>query len=151
MIGLSYDDSPSEILGTITLNPIDPTIVFYNANISTLPSNTLPAINMVVNPEEVAPGIGLANANIGDSYLLTSNIGSEWPYDTANSNATANVNDIITYNGNNWVTTFSAFNNTGNIQFVSDNSTNLQYMWNGNVWVNGWEGPYSAQNWRMIL
>jgi hypothetical protein len=151
MIGLSYDGSSNEILGTITLNPLDPTIMYYNANITTLPANTLSAINMVVNPEEVAPGFGLSNANVGDSYLLTTAIGTEWPYNTTNSNASANVNDIITYDGNNWVTTFSADNNTGNIQFVFDNSANSQYMWNGNNWVEGWQGPYDNAHWRMIL
>jgi len=151
MIGLSYDNSPNEILGTITVNPIDPTILFYNANTATLPSNTLPAINSVVNPQEVAPGIGLANATIGDSYLLTANIGTMWPYNNANSNASASVNDIITYTGNSWVTSFSASENVGNIEFVEDKSTNLQYQWNGNIWIRGWNGPYDAASWRMII
>ena len=151
MIGLSYDEGPNEILGTITIDPIDPTILLFNANTATLPSNTLPAITSIVNPEQIAPGYGLANANIGDSYLLTANIGSSWPYDTVNSNASANVNDIITYNGNNWVTSFNASNNIGNVQFVFDNSTDLQYRWNGNAWVRGWNGPYDAASWRMII
>jgi hypothetical protein len=152
MIGLSYDQSDNEILGTITVNPADHTVLLFNANTATLPSITLPAINSVVNPLVVAPGYGLANANIGDSYLLTNAIGTMWPYDTANSNATANINDIITYsNSNSWVTTFSAVGNTGNIEFVFDNSTNLQYKWNGNAWVRGWNGPYDAASWRMII
>ena len=139
-IGLSYDYSINEIFGTITVDPTDPTILLYNANVATLPANTLPAIISIVNPEQVAPGYGLSNANIGDSYLLTSSIGSAWPYDTGNSSATANVNDIITYSGNSWVSTFSAENNIGNISFVYDNTTNLQCQWNGNVWVRGYEG-----------
>ena len=151
MIGLSYDNSPSEIQGTITINPLDSTILFYNANAATLPVNTLLPINMVVNPQQLAPGIGLPNANIGQSYLLSSNIGSEWPYDITNSNASANINDIITYDGNSWVTTFSATDNVGNIQFVFDNNANLQYQWNGNSWVIGWEGPYDPGHWRMII
>ncbi len=151
MIGLTYDNSPNEILGTITINPINPTILFYNANTATLPTNTIPAINKVVNPQQIAPGIGLPNANIGDSYLITSNIGSMWPYSTVNSNASANINDIVTFNGNSWITTFSADNNIGNVQFVFDNSTDLQYRWNGNAWVRGWNGPYDAASWRMII
>jgi hypothetical protein len=151
MIGLSYNNSDDEILGTITIDPTDSTILLYNANIATLPVNTLPSIITVVNPENVAPGYGLSNANIGDSYLITSPIGSEWPYDTGNSNASANTNDIITYTGNSWVTTFSASSNTGNIQFVFDDTTNLQYQWNGNIWIRGWNGPYDSSSWRLIL
>ena len=150
-IGLSYDyDMANEILGTITIDPTDSTILLYNANISTLPANTLPAINSVVNPESIAPGIGLPNASIGDSYMITTAIGSAWPYN-ANSNANSKPNDIITFDGNNWNTIFSSEDNIGNISFVFDNSTNLQYQWNGNAWVRGWEGPYDASSWRLII
>jgi hypothetical protein len=152
MIGLSYDYNPNnEIWGTITINPIDATKLIFNANAATLPSNTLPVINGVVNPQIVAPGFGLANANIGDRYLLTASIGTEWPYNASNSNSTANVNDVVTYTGNSWITTFSAKNNIGNVQFVSDQSTDLQYQWNGNNWVRGWQGPYDAASWRIII
>ena len=151
MIGLSYNESNAEILGTITIDPIDSSKLLFNANVSTLPSNTLPSIITVVNPEQVAPGHGLANANIGQSYLLTANIGSAWPYNTANSNATAYTNDIITYTGNAWTTTFSASHNTGNIQFVWDKTANLQYQWNGNAWIRSWYGPYDAGSWRLII
>ena len=51
-IGLSYDYSVNEILGTITVDPTDPTILLYNANVATLPANTLPAIISIVNPEQ---------------------------------------------------------------------------------------------------
>jgi len=151
MIGLSYNNSNSEILGTITINPTDATQLLFNANTATLPTNTLPAIISVVNPEQVAPGFGLPTANVGDSYMLTSNIGTAWPYDTVNNNANAYSNDIITFDGNNWNTTFSASNNIGNIQFVYDNTSNLQYQWNGNAWIRGWYGPYDASSWRLII
>lgn len=151
MIGLSYDDSPNEILGTITVSPIDPTVMLFTPNVSTLPSNTLSSINGVVNPLQVAPGSGLPNAAIGQSYIITSNIGSAWPYDTSNANASANINDIITYNGTEWTITFDAAENSGNVEFVFDNSKDLQYQWNGNAWVQGWYGPYDASSWRMIL
>lgn len=151
MIGLSYDQSPSEILGTITVNPVDNTKVIFTPNVATLPSNTLPSINAIVNPLTVSPGNGLPAAAAGQSYLITENIGSAWPYDTVNSGASANINDIITYSNNAWVTTFSAEENTGNVQFVFDQNANVQIQWNGNAWVQGWYGPYDAASWRMIL
>lgn len=67
------------------------------------------------------------------------------------SNISATSNDIITYNGNSWNITFDASNNTGNIQFVFDNENNTQIQWNGNAWVNGWYGPYTNENWRLII
>jgi len=151
-IGLTYDGSPNhEILGTITVNPMDSTILLYNVSSGTLPSNTLPSIISIVDPLSVAPGYGLANANVGQSYLITSNIGTSWPYDTANSNASASKNDIITYTGSAWNISFDADENIGNVQFVYNNSSNLQIRWDGNAWVDGWQGPYNAANWRMII
>jgi hypothetical protein len=149
-IGLTYDDTDKEILGTITINPTDSTILWYNVDSSTLPVDTLPPIEGFVDPLAQAPGInGLANASIGQSYLLTNN---DIVADAAWGNLTANLNDIVTYsNSNAWNVTFSASTNTGNIQFVEDTSNNLQYQWNGNAWVSGWEGPYTAATWRLII
>lgn len=91
----------------------------------------------------------------GDSqaafYAYNPNGVGAWPYNAPNSEAQANVNDIITYSGTAWVTTFDAAANTGNVQFVWNDATNQQYQWNGNAWVAGWEGPYNAANWRMII
>ena len=152
MIGLSYNNSSSEILGTITINPTDPTIMLYNPNIATLPTNTLPTINGIVNPLQIAPSFGLPTATVGQSYLITTNIGTQWPYTNSNNNASANTNDIITYtNSNAWVTTFSANDNIGNIQFVFDSNANMQYQWNGNAWIASWYGPYDGASWRLIL
>jgi len=148
-IGLAYGDN-QEITGTVTVDPTNPTILIYNVDSSTLPQNTLPNINMVVNPLEVAPGYGLKNAELNDSYLLTEDIGDMWPYGTNGVSATGKKNDIITYNGTVWETTFLSAE-TPTTQFVFDNSLNQQYKWDGSAWVDGWQGPYNAADWRMIL
>lgn len=77
------------------------------------------------------------------SYRIYSNISS--------NNLYATSNDIISYNGNSWNITFNASDNIGNIQFVFDNNSNTQIQWNGNAWVNGWYGPYTNENWRLII
>jgi hypothetical protein len=151
-IRLTYDDSANEIIGTITVDPTDSTTVLYNIDSETLPINTLSPITGIVDPLKQAPGInGLPTEAIGQSYLLigSSNINSSnvWPL----ASNVANVNDIITYNSNTWITTFSAVNNIGNIQFVENNSSNAQIQWNGNAWVAGYEGPYNAASWRLII
>ncbi len=149
-IGLGYGNN-KEILGTITLDPLDSTVLLYNVDPATLPSNTLPAINMVVNPQEMAPNIGLPPSQTGQSYLLTANIGTNWPYDTSNSSTSAYINDIITYDGNGWITTFSSANNFSNTAYVYDLNANLQYVWNGNLWADSWQGMYTNEFWRLIL
>ncbi len=150
-IGLTYSNDSSEILGTIVIHPADSTKLIYTVDPTTLPLNTLSPITDIVNPANVSPGIGLPNAAVGQSYLLTSNVGSSWPYNAANSNISANINDIVSFSGTEWITTFSAINNIGNIQFVENLSANVQIQWNGNAWINGWQGPYNAANWRLII
>ena len=177
-IRLSYDDHKYEITGTISVDPLDTTILLYNVDNSTLPIDTLPPINAIINPQQVAPGIGLPLASNGQSYLITANIGSAFPYSSGNiditdeltdilltesgndiieewgfqeANAHAFKNDIITYDGNSWITTFTASNNVGNVQFVSDSGNDTQYRWDGNAWVNGIYGPYNNLHWRMVI
>jgi hypothetical protein len=180
-ISLSYADNANEVIGTITIDPSDSTNMLYNIDETSLPINTIPPITGIVNPMEVAPGFGLPFPTSGQSYLLTGNIGSQFPYDNyANVNliiesgsdletetdidlisewplyvgtASANINDIITYNSNSnaWITTFSANNNVGNIQFVEDIGNGVQYQWNGNTWIQAVDGPYTAANWSLII
>jgi hypothetical protein len=153
-IRLTYDnDENHEIVGTITLNPLDTTSLLYTVDETTLPVSTLPPITAIVNPQQNAPGInGFPIANIGQSYLLTGNLGLHWPCNSNANTINIAINDIITYDGTNWDLTFSAKNNTGNIQFVDDLASGLQYKWTGSDWILGWDNqPYSAANWRIII
>jgi len=148
-IGLSYDSSDNEILGTIAVSPTDSTMLLFNANSATLPANTLPAILGVVNPQEMA----FSAPNTGDSYLLTADMGTSWPFEPTSIavEGSPKTNDIVVFDGTSWKTDFVASNNVGNVNFVWDSSKNTQYQWNGNSWVSGWYGPYSNDKWRIII
>ena len=147
-IGLTFDNSNDEILGTISINANDSSILTYTIDPSTMPSNTISNISGIINPPSpITP-------TIGDSYLLTGDIGPYWPYENSNIpvvNGYANTNDIIHYDGNVWSTIFSSENNVGNINYVWDSNGNVQYQWNGNIWIRGWNGPYDSSSWRLIL
>ena len=87
-------------------------------------------------------------------YVTNTNtpiVTSAWPYVTANSAEYSHKNDIVTYDGTQWAVTFNAAANTGNVQFVFDENTNLQYQWNGYAWVRGVVGPYNCSRWRLII
>ncbi len=159
-IGLTYfnnSNSFSEILGSITINPLDPLQLLYSVDPQTLPENTLDPITEIINPLEVAPGInGLQSAQIGQRYLLTNNIGNVnnsnnaaigWTFN--NIPTIAKTNDIIQFNGNNWDISFNSTDN--NIQYVTSLSTNFQYKWTGKIWKEGWQGLYKAGMWRLII
>jgi len=146
------------ISGTVAISPFDPTILMYN-NVTGIPANTLPAINSIINPQVVAPGInGLPPAAIGQAYLLTEAIGNitnskanaapAWNF---GGNVTiANTNDIITYNGTSWHVTFNSDNVTS-VQYVANITSNTQYKWTGSAWVKGFAGIYTAADWSLII
>jgi hypothetical protein len=156
-IRLTYDNSGLEIVGTGTVNPTNSYYMIYNVDSETLPVDTLPSINGIVNPQEQAPGInGLPAAVTGQRYLLSSNVGdgsdtqhpTGWFY--GGVPLVANINDIIQFNGTSWFVSFQASANP-TMQFVTDLSNELQYRWTGTGWAKGWEGEYMPINWRIVL
>jgi hypothetical protein len=63
----------------------------------------------------------------------------------------ARANDIIEYDGQDWVVTFGSVTNTENIQYMTNITTNLQYLWTGLAWVKSYEGLYPAGEWSIVI
>ena len=152
------DGSSNIISGTIAINPLDPTILLYN-NITGIPTNTLPAIDAIINPQAVAPGInGLPTAVTGQAYILTEPVGNStnstanatigWTF--GNISTVANTNDIITYNGTNWVVTFNSAN-VSTVEYVINITSDRQYKWTGSSWVKSIEGLYGNEAWSLVI
>lgn len=152
-----------EIWGTFTVNPLDRTVVTINWNMDTVPTNTLIAstitgfpargtIDRIVDPLVFNPSTAVA----GERYLLVDDIG-----DTDNVNPSlawgtlvAKTNDIIEYNGSEWVVIFEAAQNSDTLIYQTNIYTNqpqVQYKWNGISWVKSFEGEYRAGSWRIVL
>lgn len=66
-----------EIVGTIAFNPTDDRLMIYEIDVDTLPQNTLPAVDMIIDPQVKTPGNGLPNAANGQRYLVVNEIGSD--------------------------------------------------------------------------
>ena len=81
----------------------------------------------------------------GQRYLLLDDI----PLSTTWSQAVAFKNDIIEYNGSAWVVSFDHNNETK--QFVTNTSNERQLEWDGEQWVNSFEGTYNPGYWRLYL
>jgi hypothetical protein len=124
-IGLSFDNTSNEILGTVALNPLDSTQLIFNVNPSTLPSNTLPAINAIVNPQLVGPNIGLPAPMTGQSYLLTAPLGY-----TGTSIATGNANVGI-YLAESPHGTVNGINRNFSLTYSQYNANTLVLNYNG--------------------
>jgi hypothetical protein len=153
----------TEVVGTVTLDPIDDRFLLYDVDVDTIPQNTLPPVNAVINPLVSAPRLGLPNPANGQRYLLTEDTG--FPGQSSNIAATAwigdgqrsdiplvaRANDIIEYRGNRWQVVFPAAQVTTGGQYVTNLTTAIQYEWNGENWVKSYQGVYEGGLWTLVL
>ena len=68
-----------------------------------------------------------------------------------NSDALAEANDIIEWDGSKWVVVFSAQENLETLVYQTNFYTNTQYKWNGVDWNKSFEGEYRRGQWRISL
>ena len=142
-----------QVVGTVTVDPTDERFLLFSVDIDTIPQNTLTAVNAVIDPLLSGPGTGLPAAVAGQRYLILNDIGNT--DNTQPSSAwgvvVARANDIIEYDGTDWIVTFGSTTNTENIQYVTNITTDLQYLWTGSQWVKSYEGLYPGGEWSLVL
>jgi hypothetical protein len=140
-------DTSTDIVGILSTNS-DNTLLTVTLDTSTLPTNTQPVVDAVINPQYNYPGDGtLTAAASSDRYLLLEDAPSGGAWGTIS----ANKNDIIEYNGTVWSVIFDASNNTSSIHFTTNTTTFDKLKWTGNQWVNAYEGIYNPGFWRIYL
>jgi len=146
-----------EVIGTIAVNPLDSNVLLFTVDIDTIPPNTFNPVDAIINPLEVAPGLTLPAAALGQRYLLLDAVGNNTDSQTAdawkgagNQELVANANDIIEFDGAKWIVSFASEGNPNQV-FVSNLTTSLQYKWTGEAWVRSWEGTYDPLSWRLVL
>ncbi len=142
----------TEIVGTIAFNPTDDRLLIYDIDVDTLPENTLQAVDSVVNPLLKGPGHGLPEAESGQRYLIVEAIGSELNTDPsiAWGNVVANANDIIEFDGLDWVVSFDSVN-TLNLEYVTNLTTEVQYRWAESMWMKSYEGWYEQGDYSIVI
>jgi T4-like virus Myoviridae tail sheath stabiliser len=159
--GISYirleQADGTDVVGTIAYDPTDDRFLLFDVNIDTVPSNTLPPVDAVIDPLRSGPGAGLIAAATGQRYLLTEATGT---WDDGNSAAwagtqgqplVAHANDIIEYDGSMWVVSFDSTSSPNNEQFVTNITTELQYRWVDGIWVKSYQGLYAGGTWSLVL
>jgi hypothetical protein len=165
-----------EISGTFTVNSVDPTYLIIDIDIDTIPTNTEPAIDAIVDPYKLNPinKFGsLANIPVGIRYLMLDdvnnsvNVGgqinlpsvdsSRSDYDGPDgwknlngSDPIIKANSIVTWNGSNWQTSFDP-DSYIDIRYVTNLTTGIQYKWENGQWLKSFEGEYAAGYWRFDL
>lgn len=158
-IVLNQPDGLTEVVGNITYNPMDDSLLIFTPIANTLPVNDFAPINQVIDPTKVGPGEGLPAATLGQRYLLIHATGdtSAFRYPTLWGNVVANMNDIIEYNGSEWVVSFDSESDTPDviekveIHYVFNTDISIQYVWDGNGWSKSVDGYYSPGNWSVYL
>lgn len=143
----------NQIIGTVTYDPVDDRFLLFEVDPDTVPQNTLPAVTAVIDPMLSGPGAGLPEAASGQRYLILQDMGdpSYQSPTAAWGNIYAHANDIIEFNGSDWVISFDSTSQSENIEFVSNITTGLQYRWTGREWVKSYEGLYPGGEWSIVI
>lgn len=143
----SPTDTSADVIGTLFFDDADPQKLTVSIITDTLPADTVGTIDAIINPVGVFPGDGtLPDAVTGQRYLVVADIplSPEW------TNVQANENDIITFNGSQWIVSFDASENESK-EYSTNTNTGEQYEWTGKVWQNSVEGVYNEGFWRLYL
>jgi len=145
--GTDITDPDNDVVGTIQLNSGNPQILDVTIDTDTITADTQGTVIAIVDPQVNGPGDGtLASAISGQRYMVLSDVPSGGAWGTV----AASKNDIITYNGSNWVVAFDASASPGP-EYTTNTTTNYQYEWTGDYWQNSYEGSYDAGWWRIRL
>jgi len=152
-----YDDSI--IVGTVAYHPSDDRFLLFTVDEDTIPTNTLSAINAIVDPLRKGPGAGLPAAATGQRYLFieatgTNNDGNAEAWrgneEEVGTPLVAQANDIVEYDGTRWNVVFDS-SNLSNIQYVTNITTGIQYRWAAGQWLKSYEGVYPGGEWSLVL
>lgn len=166
-----YQEDGSEVVGYLTLSPLDndETIMVANWDEDTYPTNdsisgpsrpngSWGTFDAVIDPQKTGPNGSGLSPSAGTRYLLIDDIGNDINVDGAdawknsdNSDFVAEINDIIEWDGNTWHIVFQAKENLENLIYQTNIYTLVQYKWNGISWVKSFEGPYARGEWRLEL
>lgn len=150
------DTDEHDIIGNIFQDPDRADVLFFVADQDTLPANTLPPIDSIIDPTESVPGRDLPVAAPGQRYLLTSaySVGEEpaMPFGVSTSpwgpSVVAYPNDVIEYDGTQWRVIFDSRNSVGD-NYLVNNSNGTQYRFDGNEWTYTYYGTYGPGYWRV--
>lgn len=141
------DDPTNDIVGY--LFPTDePNVVLWQPDIDTLPSNTLPSVTGIIDPQRSIPGEGaLLSAEEGQRYLVINDLAEAsliW------GDITARAGSIIEFSQGAWRVSFNSANHQ-RTEYVTNKNTGRQLGWNiaEQSWVMALDGIYAPGFWRL--
>jgi len=142
------EDTSNDIVGTIQPTE-DANIVLWQPDISTLPRNTIPGVDAIIDPMFSVPGDDNlpAPAN-GQRYLITNDLAGG---SLAWGSVTARVGSVIQYSAGIWTVAFDASVHHDTVEYVVNRMTGRQLKWDieSQGWVMSLDGHYSPGYWRL--
>jgi len=150
-----FDDA--EIVGTVSFHPTDDTLLLFNVDQDTLPSNNLPPLDAIINPSNITNVDSVLNLASGTRFLILEDIGDfantegpiAWPGPPGQV-FVAKANDIIEFNGTYWTVSFAS-KTISDVNYVTNLNTGVQYRWDGTDWLHSYEGEYQEGEWSIVL
>lgn len=139
------DETDHDLIGVVQQDPASPNKLIWTLDPDTLPQNTLPPIDGIINSLKRWPGNGLPPAARGQRYLITNEQGGPsqaWGILRAPENA------IIEFSNGAWNTVFAPVRGETSEQFILNLATSEQLRWNGEDWVKTFGGIYGPGYWR---
>lgn len=151
----NIESEDGDIYGKIQYHPTKDNILVYTIDQDTLPT-TIPIspVDNIIDPTKKYPGNGLPVATVGQSYILTSEDSGPVivPQNTGTNpwgNLVAKSNDIIYYNGTEWLIIFTAENEEFDQYIELTDGTHLRYTNDG--WIYTYLGEYHQGYFRIKL
>lgn len=143
---LGEPDDINEIILKVSEVNGNQNILSYTLDGSTLPNDTITMINGVVDPTKGHPGNGNIPAPaMGQRYLLTDSVIQNGFWGTV----AADANDIIEYNGSDWIVSFDASAVVASAYTTNANTMKKLYF-TGSDWVLAVEGLFEQGYWRVV-
>jgi hypothetical protein len=139
------DDRTSDVTGTIQFDPLNQNILVWHVDPASWPPATQAAIQAIINPQQTWPGQGLPSAAVGQRYLLVEDISKT---SAAWGQVQAQANDIIQFDGAQWVKVFDSLNTDR--QFVKNEFSGKWYRFESGYW-QVWPQQVSRGMWRLQL
>jgi len=124
--------------------------LYWAADLETIPSDTQGTIDASIDPDINLPSGDLPPAANGDRYLISDNEIRANAASNIWSNISANVNDIIEFNGGAWSVVFDASAATG-VDYITNGFTGKKMKYEDGVWLNLPDGIWQVGYWRLVL
>ena len=142
------EQTNTDIIGWIDFDSLNQNALVFHADQQSFPSTTLPPINAVVNPQTSGPGVNLPSATIGQRYLVT-----EVPADqsAAWGNIDPKPGDIIEYNSNMWMPSWTPESTPNIVQYVLNLRSLKMYCYKNGHWSDVINSEYKPGYWRIAL